>query len=121
MSDKKDKINKDLKIKTETDINNKNNQNNQNKYFPYLTSIDYKYYKNKNKGDIKKRPISHDKNNHCFNFIFFVTHNIPTFFIFLAYFYFYFFIFCFFLFSRFYKRKRWDSFISYIIVRMIFV
>ena len=65
LSDKKDKINKDLKIKTETDINNKNNQN---KYFPYLTSIDYKYYKNKNKGDIKKRPISHDKNNHCFNF-----------------------------------------------------
>ena len=58
--------------RVETEINIKKKKN-KKKFFPYLTSIDYKYYYNKKKtgnkkNDIKKRPISHYNDNHCFNF-----------------------------------------------------
>ena len=53
----------------ETELNTKNNK--KKKFFPYLTSIDYKYYNKKNKNtkdEVKTRPNSHNKDNHCFNF-----------------------------------------------------
>jgi hypothetical protein len=66
----KEKTGDPARLETEINIKKKKNKK---KFFPYLTSIDYKYYYKKNKtenkkNEIKKRPNSHYNDNHCFNF-----------------------------------------------------